>query len=422
LVQEMIDFQIDVRKDFLSALNYVEMDRARTVLDWLAKLPAASPEEVALGDRLGAIRVEKIARQLPQNTAAVEYSLGNKSLRVWVVRREKVDFRDLAVDPRSFGRLCDGLRRSIISDSRKDFLNISASLYDLVIRPVESMLPPEGTLVFIPDGCLSSVPFSALFDRSSGRYLFEKWTSSKAPSINVYFKSIFRRRGIEYEKGPRALVVGDPAFDRSLFHTLSRLPHAAEEAASVAAILKNSELIEGSEATKSQFLSHAAGKQMVHFAGHAILNAKNPLLSALLLAPERRSGDDGVLFVRDIAAHHLLDTNLVVLAACSTASGPTFRTQDALSLAEPFLAAGVPAVIASLWDVDDKASAAFWEQFYSHLTQEGDAAKALRMTREDMLGNRTSFTASPWVWAAFEIIGGVRSGKYTPTPAGDLDN
>jgi CHAT domain-containing protein len=101
----------------------------------------------------------------------------------------------------------------------------------------------------------------------------------------------------------------------------------------------------------------------------------------------------------------LTRTRLVVLASCRTATGRVSRTEGVENLARPFLAAGVPAVIASLWDVDDPAAVAFMTRFYRHLRCSFDAAAALRSAQIEALAEPSGGMETLRSWAAFELIG-----------------
>src|SRR5205807_4027802 len=88
-----------------------------------------------------------------------------------------------------------------------------------------------------------------------------------------------------------------------------------------------------------------------------ISNSDFPNLSRLLFADER-GGASGSLFAHELAGRHFGRTQLLILAACQTSGGRIRRGEGVLSLARPFLAAGIPTVIASLWDVDDAGTRA----------------------------------------------------------------
>ena len=93
-------------------------------------------------------------------------------------------------------------------------------------------------------------------------------------------------------------------------------------------------------------------------------------------------------------------TRLVVLAACTTAGGAIRRGEGILSLARPFLAAGVPSVVATLWDIDDHASVAFFADFHARLAAGGQPARALRAAQLSAIA-----TTLPSVWAAPILVG-----------------
>src|SRR5439155_26255198 len=85
-------------------------------------------------------------------------------------------------------------------------------------------------------------------------------------------------------------------------------------------------------------------------------NAEFPFLSRLLLAPDsnERYGS-GVLLASDVASYTFPNTRVVVLASCESAAGTYIEGEGFDSVARLFLDAGVPAVVASLWPVDDDA-------------------------------------------------------------------
>ncbi|PYQ19311.1 MAG: hypothetical protein DMF81_22315 [Acidobacteria bacterium] len=100
-------------------------------------------------------------------------------------------------------------------------------------------------------------------------------------------------------------------------------------------------------------------------------------------------------------------TRVVVLAACRTAAGPVSRVEGALSLGRPFLAAGVPDVVASLWDIDDSVSRRFFVAFHRALLVEGDPLLALRKAQITLLRGDDVSLAHPASWAAFICMGGL---------------
>jgi CHAT domain-containing protein len=149
----------------------------------------------------------------------------------------------------------------------------------------------------------------------------------------------------------------------------------------------------------------APGFDIVHFAGHAVVDPTSPALSALIFAVDRDSGEPASLYADRISALAFGKVRVVVLAACSTAEGQILGTEGVLSLARAFLAAGVPTVVASLGPVGDAQTAEILDLLHQELRTGSDAAAALR--RAQLIVARSRSAGGRAAWAAFEIFGGV---------------
>src|SRR5262249_36779622 len=113
-------------------------------------------------------------------------------------------------------------------------------------------------------------------------------------------------------------------------------------------------LLIGTSATAARFLSSIAPADIVHFAGHALVNERYPLFSALMLAPDPSGARSGLVTVSDLQRATIARAQLVVLGACRAAAGGPRHSGSAFSLARPFLAAGVGEVVGTLWAVRDR--------------------------------------------------------------------
>ena len=144
---------------------------------------------------------------------------------------------------------------------------------------------------------------------------------------------------------------------------------------------------------------------MVHFSTHGFLNNEHPELSGLVLSLYDANGkpQDGFLRLHDI--HNLsLNADLVVLSACETALGRQIRGEGLIGLARGFMYAGAARVVASLWKVEDQATASLMKQFYESMLARGHPpAAALRAAQISM--SRTRRWSSPYYWAPFVLQG-----------------
>jgi CHAT domain len=145
--------------------------------------------------------------------------------------------------------------------------------------------------------------------------------------------------------------------------------------------------------------------RIVHFATHGLLNSEHPELSGLVLSlmDEQGKPQEGFLRLRDIYNLNL-PVDLVVLSACNTALGKEVRGEGLVGIVRGFMYAGAARVIASLWKVDDEATAELMKRFYQRMLQGGmSPAAALRAAQVDMWQQKRWH--SPYYWAAFQLQG-----------------
>jgi CHAT domain-containing protein len=144
---------------------------------------------------------------------------------------------------------------------------------------------------------------------------------------------------------------------------------------------------------------------ILHFATHGLINNQHPELSGVVLSlvDERGRSQNGYLRLYDI--YNLkLDAGLVVLSACQTALGKDIKGEGLIGLTRGFMYAGAPRVVASLWQVDDRATADLMGGFYAAMLRQGlRPAAALRYAQLSAFKDRR--WQSPYYWAAFTLQG-----------------
>jgi tetratricopeptide (TPR) repeat protein len=150
--------------------------------------------------------------------------------------------------------------------------------------------------------------------------------------------------------------------------------------------------------------------EIVHFATHSTVDDQAPWNSAIHLDPASLDAEPVALTARQIVELDLTN-RLVVLASCQSVAGRTLSGEGIQGLTGAFLSAGVPAVVASLWPVDDAATAALMKQFYARLADGLAAPAALAAARHQLAAN--PLTAHPFYWAGFVFVG---VGEAVPAP------
>jgi CHAT domain-containing protein len=189
---------------------------------------------------------------------------------------------------------------------------------------------------------------------------------------------------------------------------LIRLPFTRDEADAILAVAAGGARLKALDfrANRATAMSDELSRyRIIHLATHGLLNSEQPDLSGLVFSLVDESGkpQDGFLRLHEI--YNLrLSSELVVLSACQTGLGKQIKGEGLVGLVRGFMYAGAPRVVASLWQVDDLATAELMKRFYRGLLKEGlRPAAALRAAQLEMSKQR--LWSSPYFWAAFVIQG-----------------
>jgi len=174
----------------------------------------------------------------------------------------------------------------------------------------------------------------------------------------------------------------------------TKLTFAPQEARAIAELYRT-EPLSGSQATETAFRVRAGQADIIHLAAHGELNPVQPLFSRILFGKD--GINDGSLEVHEVYGLDLKEADLVVLSACDTQLGPLSRGDDFVGLSRAFLAAGAPAVVATLWPVDDEATGLLMTRFYSNRNDGLGAAAALAAAQR---ATRAKYP-HPYYWAGF---------------------
>ncbi len=274
-----------------------------------------------------------------------------------------------------------------------------SALHDLLIRPAElgGALSEAKQLIIVPHGVLSYVPFAALRDDSTGRWLMERYSLIVLPTASAL--PVLRRGGPTVGDGRATVFAPFP----------DRLPATRAEAAALRAALPRARLRLGRGASEVRARQALVEGNTVHVASHGALDARNPLFSHIALAQGRRPApdNDGRLEVHEILGMRIISP-LVFLSGCETGLGVAGSTDyarggDYTTLAQAFLYAGARGVVSTLWRVEDEGAATLAEAFYRHLASL-PPPEALAAAQRDALSHPPY--SAPFYWAGYVFSGG----------------
>ncbi len=380
-------FEMAALNDTLNALQ-------KAYADILVELKAANPE---LADMVSVepLPLTEVQTMLADSVALVEYFFAKDQLVSWVVDRGQARAVQTPLDRNRLGESIVQFRRALIKRASTE--SFSRELYDLLVKPIEPLLTSAKQLVIVPHGVLHYLPFPAL-QKADSTYLIDHYALALAPSATVL--------GFCYRKGSsileqaqenyRVLALGNPDVGNARFD----LPFAEKEITSLEQTFGQIESYARKQATTSALITSSGRANLVHLSCHGVYDERNPLFSALLLAPDSTNATGRLEAFKIFGLK--LNASLVMLSACETGLAKVTGGDEVIGLARGFIFAGTPSLIASLWTVDDLATAITVKRFYRYLKSGLSKAEALRQAQ---LVVRDQHNRHPAYWASFGLTG-----------------
>jgi CHAT domain-containing protein/Tfp pilus assembly protein PilF len=325
-----------------------------------------------------------------------------------------------------------------------------ALLSKLLLDPLAGRLNTRRLLI-VPDGALQYIPFQILLDPDSHASLISKHEIVNQPSAStlaVLLSEIAARKSatnsiavfadpVFEANDPRLKRQAPPALDhssellavrRALRDVgvtpdglqIPRLIASGREADEITALAPRRTSLKavGFGANRDRvFASELASYRIVHIATHGVINNDEPELSGIVLSLFDEQGNSQIGFLRLRDIYNLkLPADLVVLSACSTALGKDVKGEGLIGLTRGFMHAGAAGVVASLWKVDEEATAELMKLFYTALFKKGlPPAAALRDAQLELA--KYSRWQSPYYWAGFVIQGQYEQKELFPQSA-----
>lgn len=368
----------------------------------MVRVKVSNPGYAAL-TTVETVSVDVIQNELPAGTTMIDYFVTGTGVHAWIIDRVSVDYVRLPIDATALRRITCWAKQFSPPDHVVNSRGVSVQAgicsdgatadeaYAMLIAPLRAMIRHQ-RLVIVPHRELHYVPFAALYDAQRNCHLIEDFTIAYAPSATVWR---FLRRDEPPVSG-RALVLGDPA------GSMGALEFARREAELVAGRLGTKAML-GTDACERLIRELDPNVDLLHIAAHALYNGANPLFSFIALAADGEEHDGNLEAQEILADVDLTGVNLVVVSACSTAAGKPSAGDEIVGLTRALLYAGTPAVLSTLWEIDDIASATLMDAFYERLVSGVPVADALREAQLSLLHSERF--KSPRLWAAFSLHG-----------------
>lgn len=398
----------------------------------MAKLNRQRPHLFSL-EQPDPVDLQRIQNELRHDTMLLEYSLGETSSYLWAVTSDSVNsyelppgqtIEDAAREYYQLSTVRQGTDEQTgmaypgsIEEADRLLAEKAKKLSEILLGPLAGQLG-EKRLLIVAEGALLSIPFDALPVPGANSFLLETNEVVVQPSFSTLL-AIRAKRNRSRSTRKLVAVIADPVFsgndDRVQVNAGSseksrfdRLTHASEEADAITAAAPwgTTMVSKGFDASRETAMSSDVGQyQIVHFATHAFADEERPEFSSVVLTTVGRNGEkvDGLMPLHDIYSMDLA-AELTVLSACQTALGKDTAGEGIVGLTHGFISAGSKTVVASLWKVDDRATAVLMDYFYEAMLRQGmSPAAALRAAKLKMMRDRD--WSAPYYWAGFVVQG-----------------
>lgn len=402
------------------------------------------------------LNLKEIREQvLSDDAALLVFSLGDKRSFLWLITKNSFtsselpgrgeieahakEVRELLMAPVPVEGESFEARQKRLAAMEEQYWEKATSFSNMLLGPVAQNLG-SARLLIVPDGELQYLPFNALpipF-RNDRTPLLAEHEITLQPSASALSK--LKHRSIqEADKG--LAIFADPVFgpddqrfaaihkdaapsylaqDTQMTQALRdvnsnwangsipRLMASRDEADGIVAVIPTAENLKAVdfEANKQRVMgSNLSHYRLLHFATHGVLDNKNPELSGLVLSRIDENGRPKDAFLRLDDIYNLkLNSDLVVLSACNSGLGKDVRGEGIIGLVHGFMYAGSSRVVASLWKVDDDATAALMVNFYKEMFRSKQSPAAALRTAQLAMWRQQRWHA-PYYWAAFVLQG-----------------
>jgi CHAT domain-containing protein len=330
---------------------------------------------------------DDIRHLLDINTTLFTYYVADKVLYIWAVNKDRVHLERIKISKEDVSRLVSSFNSAVAAKDKNQTAALSEKIYDTFLKPVIPFVKGD-RIGFIPHGALYYLPFAAMSYK--GQYLIDGFSIFHLPGAGM-LKYVMKK---DSSRGLKVLAFGNP----DLGNKQLDLPYAEVEVANIKKIIPQANVYVRAEATKNKVIEMLGNYDIGHFATHGLFVEDAPMNSGLLLAAGREG--DGRLTASEIFKLHF-GGRAIVMSACKTSLGLSSTGMEIVGLNRAFLYAGSPSVVATLWNIDDKSTAVFMDNFYKNMKKNEDIADSLRKTQLEMI----SRGYEPYDWAAFTLTG-----------------
>lgn len=364
----------------------------------------------------------QIQRQLNPDELFIEYEMSDSVLYRIILGNDFSKFDKIRLNERDIEALTRLISIKNIRvetenyQSFRQFCRDAHLWYNKLIGDVSS--ENKGYhLAIVPDGLLGYLPFEMLLDHDPQTdtinyrdlpYVIINHPISYTPSGSLKFNTFFQSTATEYDNN---LLAFAPSYNDTISVSetngrelpLKSLPFAKTEALEISKLMHGQAFTEDM-ATKNTFTEIAGNYGLLHLSMHTLLNDSLPMMSKLVFYDSHSDSSNPYLNIYEIYGLSF-NAKQVTLSACNTGFGKFKKGEGIMSLARSFIFAGVPAIVMTLWDVQDENGSLLMQHYYKLLGDGLEKDEALQQAKIHVLKSANMVKSHPFFWSSYVLSG-----------------
>ena len=384
------------------------LSRRETYRQFKLKLKRTYPDYYDERYGLTSPDIGKLQSAISSNQLILSFRFVHDSLVLFLLERDALNVHRYENVPSD--SLLSGFHKQI--SKLEPTQGATRILSEILIAPIAKKIAGK-SLVIIPDGMLHYLNFEQLTNLNGEYLLFHNEISYAASADLIYRRNPSRSN----ERYLTAFAPGFAQTDTASGQTMSQqFPDTSLEA--ISPLLFSVDLAEkisehqnvisytGLEASEAQFYASGTSADILFCATHGLINDAQPMLSRLVLYPDKDSttSTDGLVHTYEIYGAPVA-ADLVVLTACNTGVGKLRAGEGMLSLAHAFAYNGCPSIVSTRWSVDEAASMEIMEYFLENLESGCSRSGALRQAKIHFYESSPEELRHPYYWAGITLTG-----------------
>ncbi len=402
------------------------LDKQKKLDNLITNFKKNYPEYFELRYNTKVITAESAKENLADNKALVEYFVGQNQTYIFIVQKDKaVKVFSIDIKENELSKLTQEMLYAIylpqIMPTDEQHKKLKAvytksyadsiyalnafTLYEHLIKPIESELADKHALEIIPDGVLNYLPFDALLQQRVNPQmlgLYENETDYKYLARDYQISYCYSATLMDLMSNNKS----HSQKELLVFHS----EDFTAQAESISDVFSQYNLLQpfanvvNENADKELLRNQSKAYKYLHFSVHGVINNEQPSQSYLQLRPT--ADGDSLLYLKDIYSLSF-PADMVITSACNAGVGPLTKGEGLLSLARGFAYSGAKSLITTLWEIKGGASNQLLKEFYNQLKGGATKDKALFLAKKANL-NSTAY-AHPYYWAGFIPIGNMEA-------------